>query len=171
VVCSLAVTRCVLVDSYRNTLCYLGTLDGNNIARCTNVRSTAELRKSGLRWNICQRPRYLPWGTCTFLSNYPEFRVPNIVLRHGKFMQKQTRPYLSSLKSRDFGQKHCKRTCKSPDLRPGILFLHPVYFRMANGLSINLLELNTFAHTFCALATYLLWWDKPLDVEEPILLA
>jgi hypothetical protein len=31
-----------------------------------------------------------------------------------------------------------------------------------------LLELNTFAHAVCALAIYIAWWNKPLDVEEPV---
>ena len=39
--------------------------------------------------------------------------------------------------------------------------------RLAQGLSISLLELNTFAHALCALLIYGLWWEKPLDVEEP----
>ena len=43
-------------------------------------------------------------------------------------------------------------------------------FRFAQGLSISLLELNVFGHALCALLIYLLWWNKPLDVEEPTLL-
>lgn len=39
--------------------------------------------------------------------------------------------------------------------------------RIAQGLPVSLLELNTFAHAICALLVYLLWWDKPLDVQEP----
>ncbi|KAL8783339.1 MAG: hypothetical protein Q9195_009419 [Heterodermia aff. obscurata] len=39
--------------------------------------------------------------------------------------------------------------------------------RLAQGIPISLLELNTFAHAICALLVYLLWWDKPLDVHEP----
>ena len=31
-----------------------------------------------------------------------------------------------------------------------------------------MLELNTFAHAICALAIYFAWWNKPLDVEEPV---
>jgi len=43
--------------------------------------------------------------------------------------------------------------------------------RLAQGLSISLLELNTFAHALCTLLIYFLWWDKPLDIEEPTLLS
>jgi hypothetical protein len=38
--------------------------------------------------------------------------------------------------------------------------------RLAQGLAITLLELNTFAHALCALMIFLLWWDKPLDVQD-----
>ncbi|MCJ1437410.1 hypothetical protein MMC27_006797 [Xylographa pallens] len=42
--------------------------------------------------------------------------------------------------------------------------------RIAQGLPISLLEVNTAAHAICTLLIYLLWWSKPLDVEEPTLL-
>jgi hypothetical protein len=42
--------------------------------------------------------------------------------------------------------------------------------RLCQRLEISLLELNTFAHAICALLMYLLWWDKPLDIEEPTLM-
>ena len=42
--------------------------------------------------------------------------------------------------------------------------------RLCQGLEISLLELNTFAHAICALLMYLLWWHKPLDIEEPTLI-
>lgn len=38
--------------------------------------------------------------------------------------------------------------------------------RIVQGLAVTLLELNTFAHALCALMIFLLWWDKPLDVED-----
>ncbi|RYP73402.1 hypothetical protein DL771_003670 [Monosporascus sp. 5C6A] len=42
--------------------------------------------------------------------------------------------------------------------------------RMAVGMTISLLELNTLAHAICALIAYAYWWLKPLDVEEPTLI-
>ncbi|KAK0616740.1 hypothetical protein B0T14DRAFT_568320 [Immersiella caudata] len=42
--------------------------------------------------------------------------------------------------------------------------------RAANHLPLTLLELNTVAHVACALVTYVLWWNKPLDVEHPMVL-
>jgi len=37
-------------------------------------------------------------------------------------------------------------------------------------LPITLLEVNTFAHVVCALIMYVLWWHKPLDIREPLVL-
>lgn len=35
---------------------------------------------------------------------------------------------------------------------------------------MSLLELNTFAHSVCALATYGLWWHRRADIEDPFVL-
>jgi len=48
-----------------------------------------------------------------------------------------------------------------------IWFILQCIIRLAEGLSISLLELNTFAHSLCALLIYCLWWNKPLDIDEP----
>ncbi|KAL8730391.1 MAG: hypothetical protein Q9181_004675 [Wetmoreana brouardii] len=42
--------------------------------------------------------------------------------------------------------------------------------RLAQKQAISFLELNTFGHAVCALLTYLLWWQKPLDIDSPSLL-
>ncbi|KAF2873012.1 hypothetical protein BDV95DRAFT_568538 [Massariosphaeria phaeospora] len=39
--------------------------------------------------------------------------------------------------------------------------------RLNQKLTISLLELNTFAHALCTLIIYILWWNKPLDIEAP----
>ncbi|KAN0095756.1 hypothetical protein V8E51_016467 [Hyaloscypha variabilis] len=39
--------------------------------------------------------------------------------------------------------------------------------RTASKLPVTALELNTLAHAVCALCTYALWWNKPLDIEDP----
>lgn len=38
---------------------------------------------------------------------------------------------------------------------------------MAQHIPISLLELNTFGHAICALLIYVLWWDKPFEVDYP----
>jgi hypothetical protein len=40
--------------------------------------------------------------------------------------------------------------------------------RLAAGLPLTLLEINTVAHVLCALCMYAFWFSKPLDVSEPI---
>jgi len=42
--------------------------------------------------------------------------------------------------------------------------------RAADHLPLSLLELNTVAHIACAVITYALWWNKPLDVRQPVVL-
>ncbi|KAM7187470.1 hypothetical protein V8F33_011210 [Rhypophila sp. PSN 637] len=42
--------------------------------------------------------------------------------------------------------------------------------RLANKLPLTTLELTTLAHAICALLTYVFWWEKLLDVTEPILM-
>jgi hypothetical protein len=39
--------------------------------------------------------------------------------------------------------------------------------RKASRLPVTLLEVNTLAHVACALALYIIWWNKPQDAEEP----
>ena len=34
-------------------------------------------------------------------------------------------------------------------------------------IPISLLELNTFGHAICALLIYILWWEKPFEVDYP----
>ncbi|KAH6721253.1 hypothetical protein BKA61DRAFT_666015 [Leptodontidium sp. MPI-SDFR-AT-0119] len=49
-------------------------------------------------------------------------------------------------------------------------FIAQCISRFAQTLPISLLELNTFGHCLCALLIYCFWWNKPLDVERPVLI-
>jgi hypothetical protein len=42
--------------------------------------------------------------------------------------------------------------------------------RLKAHLPITLLEINTIGHVLCALVLYLLWWSKPLEVRDPVLM-
>jgi hypothetical protein len=42
--------------------------------------------------------------------------------------------------------------------------------RIKQSLPVSLLELNTFAHSLCALFIYVLWWHKPGDIDEPFVI-
>ncbi|KAH7304179.1 hypothetical protein B0I35DRAFT_445643 [Stachybotrys elegans] len=45
-----------------------------------------------------------------------------------------------------------------------------VITRLISGLPVSLLEINTCGHVICALFLYLLWWNKPLDLQDPLIL-
>lgn len=45
-----------------------------------------------------------------------------------------------------------------------------VLARAIKQMPISLLEINTCGHVACAMAIYLLWWSKPLEIQEPTIL-
>jgi hypothetical protein len=49
-------------------------------------------------------------------------------------------------------------------------FCAQFFVRLGESLPVSLLELNTFAHSICALTTYCLWWRKPGEIEDPFVL-
>ena len=65
---------------------------------------------------------------------------------------------------------------KADGLAKALVILQASWFvlqcvaRVAGGLTLSLLELNTWSHAVCALLAYALWWHKPLNVEEPTLI-
>ncbi|KAF3310279.1 hypothetical protein TWF173_009868 [Orbilia oligospora] len=42
--------------------------------------------------------------------------------------------------------------------------------RLVARMPISLLEVNTIGHVICALTLYLLWWNKPLELDHPQIL-
>lgn len=66
---------------------------------------------------------------------------------------------------------------KASALAKSLVCLQALWFclqvigRLSSNLPISLLELNTFVHALCCLAVYLIWWNKPLDIEEPSLVS
>lgn len=50
-----------------------------------------------------------------------------------------------------------------------VWFLAQIISRWAGELTVTLLELNTLAHTLCAVALWAFWWRrKPKDVNVPV---
>lgn len=76
----------------------------------------------------------------------------------------------------DISVQQIRDKSKADSLTKTLVCLQAVWFcvqcfsRLAYGLPLSLLELNTFAHALCALITYGLWWNKPFDVGEPTLI-
>ena len=76
----------------------------------------------------------------------------------------------------DIAEGQIKDKSKADNLAKFLVCLQALWFcvqcitRVTQRKAIGLLELNTFAHAFCALLIYALWWHKPQDIEEPTLL-
>ncbi|OAL47028.1 hypothetical protein IQ07DRAFT_516437, partial [Pyrenochaeta sp. DS3sAY3a] len=51
-----------------------------------------------------------------------------------------------------------------------VWFSAQVIGRLSTGSPVSLLELNTFLHALCCLVIYAAWWNKPLDIDEPLLI-
>ncbi len=65
---------------------------------------------------------------------------------------------------------------KSSSLGKALLFVQVSWFclncasRLAQRLPLSLLEVSTLAHGVCTLASYAVWWSKPLNIDEPTLI-
>ncbi|KAF1845007.1 uncharacterized protein K460DRAFT_416340 [Cucurbitaria berberidis CBS 394.84] len=77
----------------------------------------------------------------------------------------------------DLSRAEIQDKSKANNLAKTIVCVQAMWFciqcftRWSIGLSTSLLELNTFAHCICALIIFMLWWNKPLDVDEPTLIS
>ncbi len=62
---------------------------------------------------------------------------------------------------------------KSNSLGKALLLVQVVWFcvncgsRLRERLPLSLLEVSTLAHGLCTLASYVAWWSKPLNIDEP----
>lgn len=54
-------------------------------------------------------------------------------------------------------------------LQAGWMILQTIA-RVQQHLPVSLLEINTIGHVICAFALYALWWSKPLDIKDPVLI-
>ena len=106
-------------------------------------------------------------------SFLPNGRVRLTLNLRGLVYVAEKAPWLLPDLSRDF----IKDKSKASGLAKLLVCLQAIWFcvqcilRLAQGYAISLLELNVFGHCVCALLIYALWWNKPLDVEEPTLLS
>ncbi|KAL8826714.1 MAG: hypothetical protein Q9170_007301 [Blastenia crenularia] len=76
----------------------------------------------------------------------------------------------------DVTTEQIKDKSKADSLKKTLVCAQALWFcaqcitRLAQSLPVSLLELNTFGHALCTLVIYIFWWEKPLDVEEPVLI-
>lgn len=73
----------------------------------------------------------------------------------------------------DISEDEIRDKSKADGLAKAILFIQVGWFcinclsRLIQHLPLTLLEVSTFAHALCSLSVYILWWNKPLNVQEP----
>jgi hypothetical protein len=77
----------------------------------------------------------------------------------------------------DISETTIKDKSKSDGIAKVIAFWQALWFtaqfimRLALGLNVSMLELNTILHVLCAVVAYFIFlWNKPLDIMEPTLI-
>ncbi|KAM7194158.1 hypothetical protein V8F20_008078 [Naviculisporaceae sp. PSN 640] len=102
----------------------------------------------------------------------PQGRTRLVLTPKGLVRLAECRPHLIP----DVSAEQIQDKSKTNHFAKSLMIVQALYFcihfisRLAFRLSVTLLELNTFAHAVCALAIYFLWWDKPLDIQEPFVI-
>lgn len=106
--------------------------------------------------------RFMPWGRQRIPLTVKMFKW--IVEHRPRLVPDISRGYIEDKSKSDWLAKGltCWQAC---------YFCIQCIYRLYQGLSITLLELNVFAHAICALFLFLVWWDKPRDVSEPTLIS
>ena len=75
----------------------------------------------------------------------------------------------------DISEEEVKDKSKGSSLTKLVACIQATWFclscvaRISQRLPVSMLEINTFAHAVCTLIVYILWWRKPLDIEQPLL--
>ena len=93
--------------------------------------------------------------------------------RHGVEFLMENAPELVP----DLSEASILNRSQSDSLGKALLIIQLLYFciscaaRWAQSLPLTLLEVSTFAHAICAVATYLVWWKKPFDIAEPTVIS
>lgn len=73
-------------------------------------------------------------------------------------------------------EAHIRDKSKADWMAKGIVCIQATWMvaqvvgRLIKNLPVSLLEINTCGHVLCAFALYLLWWSKPLDIQDPSIL-
>lgn len=76
----------------------------------------------------------------------------------------------------DISEKNIRDRSKADSVAKALLVWQVFYFvfscatRRAQSLPLSLFEVSTLAHAVCTIVTYVVWWRKPLNIEEPTLI-
>jgi hypothetical protein len=100
------------------------------------------------------------------------FDIPPKLTEQGIYFLLRTRPDLLP----DIPEEEVKDKSKGDWLTKAVACIQATWFciscliRVGQQLKLSLLELNTFAHAICTIIVYFIWWQKPLDIERPLLI-
>jgi hypothetical protein len=98
--------------------------------------------------------------------------IPPKLTEQGIYFLLKTRPDLLP----DIPEDEVKDKSKGDWLTKALACIQATWFcvscfvRVGQHLPMSLLELNTFAHAICTIIVYFIWWQKPLEIERPLLL-
>ena len=118
---------------------------------------------------------YAAMGGFVFETSSPILPFPSRfkLTREGAIFLIKYAPELLS----DLSEASILNRSRSDGFGKAILILQLLYFciscisRWAQSLPVTLLEVSTFAHAICAIATCCVWWKKPFDVAEPTVIS
>lgn len=86
------------------------------------------------------------------------------------FLEKGTIPWSDPSDAEIQGRSRADWLTKGITMVQILYFVTSLIGRWAQGLAVTSLELFTLGIVFCAIATFLAWWNKPFDVQIPIVL-
>lgn len=136
--------------------------------------------------NLPNRHLWTMWHSHYALMGGFAFDACNMdvnVLPHGKqrlFLSPTGLEYLAKLDISllpDVSEEDIRAKSKRGGLGKFIVCVQAFWFcveclvRLANGLSISVLELNALDHALCTFVIFWMWWNKPYDVEASTLIS
>ncbi|KAI4265644.1 MAG: hypothetical protein L6R38_009271, partial [Xanthoria sp. 2 TBL-2021] len=152
-------------------------------------RPWAELQADGTRsdWRLVQSFFVIMGGFCLRVGSheYKNLRepaknktfLPNGIRRVSltsdgfKFLLRHSHQSVPNISTSQIWDKSkADRLKKTLVCAQAIWFCTQCITRLVQSLPVSLLELNTFGHALCTLVIYFFWWDKPLDIDQPILI-
>lgn len=148
----------------------------NQLSRKTSTASYASKTPGKSGWTSVHSHFAAMGGFAVDLQPSKEAYLPSEVTRltlttHGVLLLARC-GHLPYLDLNDLDDKS-----KTDALAKGIVMLQASWMlastlgRLIASLPVSLLEVNTLGHVLCALVIYLLWWSKPREVKEPVLIS
>ncbi|KAJ2913944.1 hypothetical protein MD484_g6457, partial [Candolleomyces efflorescens] len=158
------------------------TLDAENGIRyvyTTNYRSTSDLVLSCLSTITLFEGHFLQMGGLIFCckGDY-KFLPPDAILddKRSDRLYTAAREELQNLLTSKLTREDIVDRSKGDALTKGLVIIQTLWFtaqciaRLVQRLALTELEVVTLAYAVLNGVTYFFWWDKPLDVQSPVIL-